>query len=183
KLIEQARSSAASGVGKLGEFVTQLSKFVVEQPKEALATTSPEAANVVRLMTVHQAKGLEFPVVVVPDISRRPRGSYVRGVFHPELGPLVKPEEMPAGARCGLDLYQLVERKEQEAESNRLFYVACTRAQDYLMLSAAVADFTKTHGWINTLKEAFELTSGDVVTSGHDDPSVRVTFDHQVPAA
>lgn len=179
KLIEQARAAAASGVGKVGEFVTQLSKFLSEQPKEALAITSPEAANVVRLMTVHQSKGLEFPIVVVPDLARRQRQSSLVGVFSPELGPLVKPDDWSKTQPAGLELYQQVEREEAQAESTRLFYVACTRAEDYLLLSGAVGDFEKLTGWIKTLSESFDLHTGAPVGVGSE--VVRVTMAEEVP--
>ena len=41
-------------------------------------------------MTIHQAKGLEFPVVVVPDLVRNVSGSKDELAFDPELGPLVR---------------------------------------------------------------------------------------------
>ena len=46
-----------------------LGDLVHNQPREEQAATLPESADVVRLMTIHQAKGLEFPVVVVPDLA------------------------------------------------------------------------------------------------------------------
>ena len=42
----------------------------------------------VRLMTIHQAKGLEFPVVIVPDLDRRPHSAGSGVAFTAELGPL-----------------------------------------------------------------------------------------------
>ena len=41
--------------------------------RKPLAATLPEAADVIRLMTIHHAKGLEFPLVIVPDLDRQPR--------------------------------------------------------------------------------------------------------------
>ena len=70
KLLDQARAFDQSGVLGLADFIVQLSQFVVEQPREPLAATNPEGTDVVRLMTIHQAKGLEFPVVFVADIGR-----------------------------------------------------------------------------------------------------------------
>jgi ATP-dependent helicase/nuclease subunit A len=40
-------------------------------------------------MSIHKSKGLEFPVVVVPDLERRGRASTTSVAFDPELGPLV----------------------------------------------------------------------------------------------
>src|SRR5690606_14582981 len=81
---------------------------------------------------------------------------------------------------CGLDLYLRAEREEEAAESTRLFYVACTRAKDYLLLSSAVPDWEKCGGWMATLGQAFDLRSGDPISGGHQ-CLVRVTCDHEVP--
>ena len=91
KLIEQARSFDQSGMFTLDDFITQLSQFIARQPDEPLAATHPETVDVVRLMSIHQAKGLEFPVVVVPDLDRPRRGPTGRVAFTPRLGPMVEP--------------------------------------------------------------------------------------------
>ena len=70
KLIEQARSFDRAGIFMLSDFITQLSQFVARQPDEPLAATHPESNKVVKLMSIHQSKGLEFPVVIVPDVGR-----------------------------------------------------------------------------------------------------------------
>lgn len=77
KLLDQARNFDQSGLFTLSDFITQLSEFVARQPEEPLAATQSETMNVVRLMTIHQAKGLEFPLVIVPDLvvlAARARG-------------------------------------------------------------------------------------------------------------
>ncbi len=71
KLQDQARQFDQTGSLGLTDFIVQLSEFVANQPREPLAATQPEQTDVVRLMTIHQAKGLEFPIVFVPDIGRR----------------------------------------------------------------------------------------------------------------
>ena len=103
-------------------------------------------------MTVHAAKGLEFPVVAVADLGRR----LGRGLRHADLvvGRLTGAVGDPAGARFGmrvpvtagvpLRLWELVELCEEEAsaeveEALRLVYVAATRAQDRLILSGTCA--------------------------------------------
>ena len=87
KLIDQARSFDRSGIFTLADFITQLSEFVARQPDEPLAATHPESTDVVRLMTVHQSKGLEFPVVVVPDVDRKRRSSTASVAFTRGWGP------------------------------------------------------------------------------------------------
>jgi ATP-dependent exoDNAse (exonuclease V) beta subunit len=100
----------------------------------------PDAGDVVRMMTIHAAKGLEFPVVFVSALHRGPdRRKPVIAVSrdtglgarwrHPLTG-----EGQSDSAHS--ELMKQIELKEK-AEENRLLYVAMTRAQDRLILSHA----------------------------------------------
>ncbi|NOY29278.1 MAG: UvrD-helicase domain-containing protein [Planctomycetes bacterium] len=103
KLVEQARALDRTSPGDLNGFITQLSEFVVRMPKEALAATQSEG-DVICIMTIHGAKGLEFPLVVVPDLNRGGHSEKRQPVFDEQLGPLV-----PAAQKSdcvGLDLYR-----------------------------------------------------------------------------
>ncbi|MEN6450113.1 MAG: UvrD-helicase domain-containing protein [Thermoguttaceae bacterium] len=158
KLIDQARSFDRAGIFTLSDFITQLAEFVARQPDEALAATCAESADVVRLMTIHQSKGLEFPVVIVPDIARPRRRMPPPVAFTPELGPVFKVPE----ATTGFDLLMAAENEEELAELNRLFYVATTRAADRLILAAGVEEPGKPVGpWMELLARRFDLTTGD----------------------
>ena len=65
-------------------------------------------------------------------------------------------------ATTGLKLHSHVDRRADEAETDRLFYVACTRAADYLILSSAIDDIDNPSGpWLTRLAEVFDLSSGD----------------------
>ena len=163
KLVEQARQNDAGG-GDLRAFLKRLTEFTKRPPKEALAATSPEEADVVRLMTVHRAKGLEFPIVVLPDLNRPARPEFADAAFHSDLGPLVRPPSIEKDAAVGLDLYLATERRQAEAEQDRLFYVACTRAADRLILSSCLSDPGDADSlkgpWLKTLAKRFDLANG-----------------------
>ena len=167
KLHEQARQSDATGEGLAG-FLRRLSEFVDRPPKEALAATSTEESDAVRLMTVHQAKGLEFPVVVLPDLERKLQGERATAAFDRRLGPLVKlsSDDQPVG----IDFYRATENAQAEAEQDRLFYVACTRAADRLILSACLDDPAKAEGpWLKRLAKRFDLTTGERIGPPRED--------------
>ncbi|WP_197526907.1 UvrD-helicase domain-containing protein [Pirellulimonas nuda] len=188
KLIDQARDadSAASAApsGGVGLFVRQLDEFVANLPKEAPAAATASDANVVRLMTVHQSKGLEFPIVVVADLSRKSRNHSPAAVFDPLLGPLVR---SPAGedgerTRAGIDLLKTVEDAADRAEAQRLFYVACTRAADRLILSASVEDLAKPGGEsLELLATQFDLETGERLGEESLQPLVEVRWDDGAP--
>ena len=174
KLVDQARSFDRSGIFSLADFITQLSEFVARQPDEPLAATHPESSDVVRLMTIHQSKGLEFPVVVLPDLDRPTRASSASVAFTPRLGPMVKTADA-----SGFRLHAAVEKAEEQAELVRLLYVATTRAADYLILSGGVTEVGSARGpWTRLLNRRFDPATGGLraeLPPGYQEPKVKVT--------
>lgn len=140
KLTDLARDFEATGEFSLREFIAWLSDLVVNEQREGLAGVHEETAEVVQLLTVHKAKGLEWPVVIVPDLSRRPGGQRTPDpITDGDLGPIPR-MELPDGKRewgaGGLSCVH-AQKEREEAERRRLFYVALTRARDYLILSSS----------------------------------------------
>ncbi|MEX0678243.1 MAG: UvrD-helicase domain-containing protein [Pirellulales bacterium] len=179
KLQEQARGFQRGDFLGLADFITQLAEFVVRQPDEPLAATHSEDSNVVRLMSVHQAKGLEFPIVIVPDVNRKQREPWALARFDGRLGPLVRLPKDDEPVVSGYDLWRHLEKAEEEAETNRLLYVATTRAADYLILSGGVGAVGDANGpWAQLLGRRFDLESGRFIgrlPAGETGPSVKVT--------
>ncbi len=140
KLVEQARAFEARPGRTLRDFARELERAVSEEPRETAAQVVGETEDVVRIMTIHAAKGLEFPVVVVPGCADQMPG---------DRGPVVLDEDPDAG---GLALRPVdpatlesmptwlvrrlgeARRQKAKAEWRRLFYVAATRARDRLIL-------------------------------------------------
>ncbi|MEX2091893.1 MAG: UvrD-helicase domain-containing protein [Pirellulales bacterium] len=183
KLIEQARTADSGNVLDLAGFIAQLAEFVAREPKEALAATLSESADVIRLMTIHHAKGLEFPLVIVPDVDRKPDYRAPAAALAGGLGPVVKPptEDDEEPTTTGITLYRALEKRADAEERKRLFYVATTRAADYLILSSSLAgyDVDELEGdWTKLLAERFDLESGnfhDSLPADYPPPQVRVT--------
>ncbi len=176
KLVEHARVLDRTRPGDLSAMITQLSEFVVRDPKEPLAATRSEG-NVIRIMTIHNAKGLEFPLVVVPDLERKNMPGTHLPVCDPELGPLVPMDDKTK--TVGWDMHHVLEQEQDLEERKRLLYVACTRAADYLLLSSSVKDLAKPQSdWMRLLGKRFDLASGQFRGSLPEDyefPEVRVT--------
>jgi ATP-dependent helicase/nuclease subunit A len=183
KLQEMARAFDRSGLFGLAEFIARLGDLVSRQPREEQAATQPESADVVRLMTIHQAKGLEFPVVFVPDLAARAGGAHQPAAhWDARLGCVARPpadEEPPPFSDFAARLWKAREAVEEWHEDLRTLYVACTRAQDYLVLSASLPDsFAPETAWMLALAERFDPRSGACLADDvppAEVPQVRVT--------
>jgi ATP-dependent exoDNAse (exonuclease V) beta subunit len=116
-----------------------------EADSEGQAATAVEGHDGVRIMTIHSAKGLEFGVVAVPNLSRTLLGGSrtpLLTVSNEEEGPRVGMQLRRLGA-ASINLYAYRELREEEqerdaAEELRLFHVAATRARERLILSGVV---------------------------------------------
>jgi ATP-dependent exoDNAse (exonuclease V) beta subunit len=134
KLTSMAHAHAAGGVLAFVERIEALTKI---SEREGDAPTHAETDDVVRLMTIHQAKGLEFPVVVLPDLGR--------GAPPADLPLLaLDPDRRLAACRLtgdtGYDplLHHArahADREAEREESLRVLYVALTRAEEHLILA------------------------------------------------
>jgi ATP-dependent helicase/nuclease subunit A len=123
-------------------------RFVAEQDavgaSELEAVAEEEGTDVIRLLTIHSAKGLEFKVVVVADAGRdraRPDADEILCLPDGRLG--FRPADPDTGKRLTTAEYEAVKTAEQaaeEAERRRLYYVAMTRAIDRLVVSGAVGE-------------------------------------------
>ncbi len=112
----------------------RLDEKEVAVPRPVIAVT-----NAVSLMTIYAAKGLEWGLVIVADLSKERSKSYPTVRFDAQLGVAVK-SKTPLGETQTPVLYSwleyLQEQRDRE-EAVRVLYVALTRARDYLILSAA----------------------------------------------
>lgn len=165
KLLDLARTFDRSGLFGLAEFISRLSNLVKNQAQEEQAATQPENADVIRLMSIHQAKGLEFPVVVIPDLAAVGLGSaHPIAEWDDQLGCVPRPprdEKEPPFPDYAWKLLQARNDVEEWREDLRILYVACTRARDYLILSSAVPEpIVPNSPWLLTLAERFDLSTG-----------------------
>lgn len=138
KLQDVARSFDEAGGMTLAGFVARLTQLVDTPPKEEQAATQPiDAGHVIRLMSIHQAKGLEFPLVVLPEFTASTGGSSPLAAWDPRLGCVARPpdEEPPVFPKFAHELWRTLESTQDAAEAVRVLYVATTRAMDYLMIT------------------------------------------------
>ena len=153
-------------------------RFVAEQDavgaSELEAVAEEEGTDVIRLLTIHSAKGLEFKVVVVADAGRdRARSDADEILCLPDGRLGFRVADPASGKRLPTAEYDEVkaaERDAAEAERRRLYYVAMTRAIDRLIVSGATsqgaADAGTPIGWVLDRLEAGELADAVIERDG-----------------
>lgn len=161
KLIDLARSFEEKGLFTLDEFIRYIEDFVSVEARESERAAEEESSNVVWLMSVHRAKGLEFPVVFAADMSHQGRHGDGKLVFDRALGVSVALEGEEGDEKGERPVLCEIIREENErrddAENLRLLYVALTRARDYLVLSGSPRRVLHGNSWLKLLSDEYAL--------------------------
>ncbi len=143
KLIQLTNNYDSQGYKTLYDYVTYLKESIEQSQEEAQASIADDA-NSVKIMTLHQAKGLEFPVVILFNSGDSPKSDSTKSksiTISKDFGLLAKLplnekyfDEYISAPIIGIN--NLIKYKKNIAEVKRLFYVGVTRAKYYLFISA-----------------------------------------------
>ena len=115
------------------DFIEFLNK---QQKRNTEREASAYSENVVRIMSVHKSKGIEFPIVILCDVCTAKKIDNSPIVSSPELGICVKMKKFSSKKQTNylVEKINLENDRREDAESLRLLYVALTRARDYLAI-------------------------------------------------
>ncbi|MDP9334467.1 MAG: DNA helicase UvrD, partial [Actinomycetota bacterium] len=134
-LVDQARAYADAVGGTLRDYLEWAELQGAEGARVVEAVVPETDDDAVRIMTIHGAKGLEFPIVVCSGMTTAAQTS-ARGVqvlFPPAGGCEVK--FAPGVQTAEFELHKPIDEQMGFHEKLRLLYVACTRARDHLVVS------------------------------------------------
>lgn len=141
KFISVVRKMHAQGALNLGQFLFYAQKYSKDQNKEGESPLAEESLDTLSIMTMHKAKGLEFPVVILTDISgktvertdRKPL--YITNWYNGACG--IRLGSLPDG---NFALLEQANKAHAKAEELRILYVALTRAKEHLLLTGDLKD-------------------------------------------
>ena len=142
KLLELARNfDGDENKPILPDFIEFLDILITEEPQEGQAPIEA-SSGAVRIMTIHAAKGLQFPIVILPRLDRGAqidREPFIDEAFGIGFSPL-KPDD--GYRKTEPEIVAHIKNRgsaKETAEKKRLFYVGATRAQDRLILSGTLS--------------------------------------------
>ncbi len=169
-LVDRAGEFEKDGYSGISDFIEYLDRVKKSSGDMMTAKILGENDDVVRLMTIHKSKGLEFPVVICAGLNKKFNKSDLTGDLITSKKCLLAPkyinrekniykETLPRFAS------KIQINRENISEEMRVLYVALTRAVDKLILTGTVDDFTKWHekwrkeklNYINTLSASSYL--------------------------
>jgi ATP-dependent exoDNAse (exonuclease V) beta subunit len=134
-VIDQAREWGEATDGNLREYLQWVTRQSSEGSRVAEAVLPESDDDAVRIMTIHAAKGLEFPITILSGMSTAPQGRTAPAQ-------VVFPPNGTVGYRFGSKVttdefedWKPIDEQMAFDERVRLLYVACTRAKDHLVLS------------------------------------------------
>ncbi len=169
KIKQTAASLADRPWLTLSGFIDVMVTRLDEQPDEAESPLAEDASDAVQILTIHKAKGLEFPIVVLPGLHQ--------GSGREKTGPAVVYDWSTATYGLAVGPHQtlgyarvqekLAER--EKAERRRVFYVGMTRAKDLLLMSGGL---TSRSAGETALKWLEDIADGEI--GNPDTKSVRI---------
>ncbi len=166
KLRQQAEQLGREGLMTLNETIRQLQQHVLDVKEEGESVLAEESVDAVRIMSIHKAKGLEFPVVVLAGChggtdARRAKSAealsdWSSGLTGIRVGQIW---DLP-----GLYIAQKA-RLRAEEEQKRVFYVAMTRPREHLIISCAPTSRRSGGSFLAMLGETLGMESDDIAES------------------
>ena len=137
-LISKAENYVAVSGNSLYGFTRYVEKLKKNEINVSPAKVISENDNVVRMMTIHHSKGLEFPMVIVAQMGRRLwKNDPTKMCFDKEIGIGLKsaaPEYRIFQSNLAYDAISKKKKRDEAEEALRVLYVACTRAESMLYL-------------------------------------------------
>ncbi len=161
KIRDLMSEQAAMPYLSFSAWVERLVEALMTHPPEPEAPLAEETLDAVRVLTIHKAKGLEFPVVMLPGLHQKATGldrgahisyDWISGLYGCTLPPVWNTGQIPLWEK---------QRIREAAEQRRVLYVGMTRARERLILSGGILAKRGGESLLSLIQEIAEGEFGD----------------------
>lgn len=160
-LSNYAKNYESYGYRGLPGFIRFIDKLELQKSDLTPASTISEASNVVKIMSIHRSKGLEFPICIVAGCSKRFNKRQDSVLLHHNLGLGIKikdPNNMTQYSSMPREAVLVEMERAYMSEELRVLYVALTRAKETLIMIISLKNPEKT-----LMKLALNLTENPLI--------------------
>ena len=162
-LFERAKDYEKTSFSGLFDFIRFMEKLRTSNSDMSAAKVIGESENVVRIMSIHKSKGLEFPVVFLCCTNKQINLQDLKNSilihkdigFGPEYVDYQRKIQYPTAAKQAI---KIISKNESISEEMRILYVALTRAKEKLIITATTNDYTKQ---VDKMKENLQIYEED----------------------
>ena len=166
-LFERAKEYEKTSFKGLFNFIRFVEKLKSGSSDMSAAKIIGENENVVRIMSIHKSKGLEFPVVFLSCTSKRVNLQDLNSnlLFHQKygIGPqYINYEKRVEYSTAAKDALKIISRDETISEEMRVLYVALTRAKEKLIITGTCKDYEKDNAKKNEFLRIYNTSSGKI---------------------
>ncbi len=187
QFLEFVRNYNSRYIFSITDLITEIDKATEIAPQESEVTISDE--NAINILTIHGAKGLEFPVVAIYNmnaVTRKSSSYYISDKFGLTYKYYPDAENMGQGIDAFEEIEtpdhicaKLYQRKIEELEEQRLLYVAMTRAKEFLILSSSFTlgrndNIIDPRGFTKLLMESLMISTDDLLSKQYIDFETKV---------
>lgn len=171
-LFQKAKVYSETSYKGLFNFISFINKIKVSSGDMGSAKILGENEDVVRIMSIHKSKGLEFPIVFVAGCGKNFNLMDMNKtiLFHNELGFGPDYVDLEKRVSYGTLMKEAIKNKiklETLSEEMRILYVAFTRAKEKLIITGLVANLEKAVSkWASTINSSSEKISEDIIVKG-----------------
>ena len=147
-LFERAKEYEKTSFKGIFNFIRFVERLRNGNSDMAAAKVIGENENVVRIMSIHKSKGLEFPVVFLSSTSKKINMQDLNSnlLLHQKIGigpQYINYEKMIEYSTAAKDAIKIIIKEETIAEEMRVLYVALTRAKEKLIITGTAGDYQK----------------------------------------
>ncbi len=170
--LDRARQFSRFHTQGLSRFLRYLEHLQERETQVTPPSTLAEHDNVIRIMSVHAAKGLEFPVVFLPQLGRQfnMQDTRTSAILDDELGPCLKHIAEPDNVRVESLAHKVAAQRRRNRdlqEELRIWYVALTRARERLYLIGTASWKNQPQRWYSAVDPESEALPVSYLESCH----------------